>query len=231
MKVASMINSMIDFPGRPAVTLFLAGCDFRCPYCHNADIIAASAGRSWGAATEKELRGRAALASALVVSGGEPTLHGGKLADLLRLGRSLGLTTGLHTNGSRPDVLRGLVDEELLDWVGLDIKGGPTTYAKMAGSEEVFFKVMESTMVLRNAGIPLELRTTCHPDVTPPSEVIRALMAGGDPASHVLKPARVTEGVLAPLRDAAYREEDMAEFKETAMRMITLTKRMTTRCA
>lgn len=230
MRVASMVNSVVDFPGRPSVTVFLSGCDFRCPYCHNADIIDASTGRPWGAATQEELRSRASLASVLVISGGEPTIHGEKLVDLARLGRSLGLAVGLHTNGSRPDVLKRLVDERLLDWVGLDVKGGPATYARFAGSHRVLLSVMRSASLLREAGVPLETRTVCHPDLLSPREIVQAMVAGGDPANHVLRHARATEGTLIPFRDASYSEEESARFRHEAILTKKLIER-TIKCA
>ena len=108
--------TLLDFPGRVACTVFLGGCDMRCPFCHNAELIDGSAP---AALDEQELLRflgrRKGLLDGVCVSAAEPTLQP-ELADFLREIKALGYAVKLDTNGSRPAVLKGLVEEKLVDW-------------------------------------------------------------------------------------------------------------------
>jgi pyruvate formate lyase activating enzyme len=162
-------TTLIDFPGRVAATVFTGGCNFRCPFCHNPELVLPEAVRAaqpiqqleffrWLAERKKELDG-------VCVTGGEPTLHA-ELPDFLRKIRRLGFATKLDSNGSRPEVLRALLEEGLLDAVAMDIKNSPARYAETAGNPPGFSleKIEESIALLRGAAeegkIEVDFRTT-----------------------------------------------------------------------
>lgn len=131
----------IDYPGLVAATVFTQGCNFRCPYCHNRQLIKRQSGETLLAEEDALafLKKRASLLDGLVVSGGEPTLQPG-LADFCRKVKKLGYRIKLDTNGSRPQVLAALMDEELVDYVAMDCKSAPGAYADFSVRNRIFRK-------------------------------------------------------------------------------------------
>ena len=153
--------TLLDFPGRVACTVFLGGCDLRCPFCHNAELIDGTAepvmdDRELLAFLEK----RKGLLDGVAFTGGEPTLRK-DLPELLRKIKAMGYPVKLDTNGMHPDRLRAMLDEGLLDYVAMDIKAGPQSYAHTCGLETIDLEpINESIRLLMNAGIDYEFRTT-----------------------------------------------------------------------
>ena len=153
--------TLLDFPGRVACTVFLAGCNYRCPFCHNAELF----GKATQPLMEKAeflrfLENRKGLLDGVCVSGGEPTLTP-DLEDLLRSIKALGYAVKLDTNGSRPAVLKRLVQEGLVDYVAMDVKNSPTAYAETVGLEDAdLAAVEESLRFLLADNVDYELRTT-----------------------------------------------------------------------
>ncbi len=153
--------TLLDFPGRVACTVFLQGCNFRCPFCHNSDLLPHEGEELM---TQEAflafLRGRVGLLDGVCITGGEPTLQPG-LVDLIREMKSLGYAVKLDTNGSRPTVLRALVEEGLLDYVAMDIKNAPSAYGETVGVEKLSLApVEESIRYLLEDRVPYEFRTT-----------------------------------------------------------------------
>ena len=153
--------TLLDFPGKVACTVFLAGCNYRCPFCHNAELLE---GNPEPLMTVDELLGflkkRMGLLDGVCVSGGEPTLTPG-LRDLLAAIKELGFAVKLDTNGSRPKVLKDLVAEGLVDYVAMDIKNGPSRYAQTCGVSKVdLAAVEESAVFLMSGAVASEFRTT-----------------------------------------------------------------------
>ena len=152
--------TLLDYPGKVACTVFLNGCNFRCPYCHNAELL----GDAEPVMTTEELlnflRKRQGILDGVCITGGEPTLHP-ELTELLRSIRALGYAVKLDTNGYRPDVLGALLQEGLLDYVAMDLKNGPDAYALTVGLKSVdLAKLRESIGLLLDSGREFELRTT-----------------------------------------------------------------------
>lgn len=153
--------TLLDFPGRVACTVFLGGCDFRCPFCHNYELADGSASPVMD---EEELlqflRKRQGLFDGVAFTGGEPCLHK-DLPALMRRIRGLGFAVKLDTNGYHPDLLREILDEGLIDYAAMDIKNAPEKYALTCGVKEVNMDVIrESIDLLMHSGIDYEFRTT-----------------------------------------------------------------------
>lgn len=153
--------TLLDYPGKVACTVFLQSCNFRCPFCHNSDLLGTSGPEPM---PEEELlaflQKRKGLLDAVCISGGEPTLYPG-LAPLIRNIRELGFLIKLDTNGSRPEVLKSLLDEGLLDYVAMDIKNAPSRYADTAGVPGMKLDKIEQSIRLLTAGmVDYEFRTT-----------------------------------------------------------------------
>lgn len=154
-------TTLLDYPGHVAATIFLGGCNFRCPFCHNGDLILDSFESS---CTEQEvlsfLNKRSSVLEGVCITGGEPTLHDG-LEAFIRNIRSLGLLVKLDTNGYRPDILKKLCGQGLISYVAMDIKSGKTNYAKTAGLNDLdLSRIEESVNFLLHCDIPYEFRTT-----------------------------------------------------------------------
>lgn len=152
--------TLLDYPGKIACTVFLGGCNFRCPFCHNGELLD---GAMTPVMEEVEflafLSKRKGLLDAVCVSGGEPTLQPG-LADLLEEIKKMGYLVKLDTNGSRPEILKDLVNRGLLDYVAMDIKNAPHRYGQTAGVTVQMEQIEESIRFLLEDRVDYELRTT-----------------------------------------------------------------------
>ena len=155
--------TLLDFPGKVACTIFTEGCNFRCPFCHNASLVT-HIGESEGYSVEYVLdflKKRQGIIEGVCISGGEPTLMPG-LEDFISSVKDLGFLVKLDTNGTRPDILKKLVRERLIDYVAMDIKNSREKYALTAGLCEEYdiSKIEESASFLMSGEIDFEFRTT-----------------------------------------------------------------------
>lgn len=153
--------TLLDFPQNVACTVFLGGCDFRCPFCHNWELID---GTAPAVMDEKELfkflQTRKGLLDGVVFTGGEPTLRK-DLPDVMRQIREMGYKIKLDTNGNGPDRLAALVDEGLVDYVAMDIKNGRDRYGETIGIEGFDTSAIEeSVRYLLSGKVDYEFRTT-----------------------------------------------------------------------
>ena len=163
-------NSMIDYPGKLSCGIFLSGCNFDCPYCHNPDLVNGSSGRDAEfdpGHVYRFIQNRKGFLDGVVISGGEPTLQD-DLFDLCRHIKNMGYPVKLDTNGSRPRVIKRLIDEGLIDYIAMDLKTDPRWYATYikAGCNEA--AILSSIEIIMESTIGYEFRTTCvKPIVTP----------------------------------------------------------------
>lgn len=153
--------TLLDFPGKIACTVFLGGCNFRCPFCHNSELFM---GKPEKLMEDEEffafLKSRKGLLDGVCVSGGEPTLYK-TLPDFLAKIKEMGFLVKLDTNGYRPEVLKALVQQGLVDYVAMDVKNSPAMYAQTVGLEKMeLSSIEESLRFLIGGELPYELRTT-----------------------------------------------------------------------
>lgn len=155
-------TTLLDYPGHVAATVFVGGCNFRCPFCHNGMLVLEPEAQP-GIPEEEVLsylRKRQGVLEGVCVTGGEPTLQQ-DLADFLRRLKELGYLVKLDTNGSCPQVLEQLLQEGLLDYVAMDIKASPNNYAAAAGLKKIDFdRIRQSIRLLMESNISYEFRTT-----------------------------------------------------------------------
>ena len=153
--------TLLDYPGRVACTVFLAGCDLRCPFCHNSGLL------EGGLPAELDdkallafLRKRKGLLDGVCITGGEPLLHPG-LRELLAAVKELGYPVKLDTNGTHPARLRALVEQKLVDYVAMDVKNSPERYGETVGIPGLDLSpVRESVTFLLEGRVDYEFRTT-----------------------------------------------------------------------
>lgn len=155
--------TLLDFPGVVACTLFTAGCNFRCPWCHNAGLVLteeASDRLLESGEVLSFLEKRKGVLDGVCVTGGEPLLHA-ELPDFLKRVKDLGYRVKLDTNGSFPERLEALVREKLADRVAMDIKNGPSRYAETVGLRNLDLSaVTASKDFLLSDAVDYEFRTT-----------------------------------------------------------------------
>lgn len=153
--------TLLDYPGKVACTVFLGGCQFRCPWCHNAEIIDDSIpsyieDRDFLAFLET----RKGFLDGVCFSGGEPLLYSG-LEDLIRETKKMGFLVKLDTNGYAFEKLKAIIETGLIDYVAMDIKNSPSLYGKTVGIEELDIRpIMHSVAYLLQDVVDYEFRTT-----------------------------------------------------------------------
>jgi pyruvate formate lyase activating enzyme len=155
--------SLIDYPGKVSCVIFLTGCNFTCPYCHNPELAEGrlpAGGAMALSALRTFLEQRRGFLDAVVITGGEPTLSA-ELADLCREIKSLGYLLKLDTNGSRPKILAELIQAELVDYLAMDLKTPPEEYAPYLSRKPCAVQLAESIRRIGASGLPHEFRTTC----------------------------------------------------------------------
>ena len=156
--------TLLDFPGKVACTVFTPGCNFQCPYCHNASLVNGDA----QLISEEEffdfIRKRFGILDGVCVTGGEPSVQN-DLAEFIGKIKNIGYSVKLDTNGSNPAKLRELIENKLIDYVAMDIKNSPSKYESSCGlpagsGGAVLDRIRESIAILRGSGLNFEFRTT-----------------------------------------------------------------------
>lgn len=162
-------TTLIDFPGRVASTLFTLGCNYRCPFCHNAELVLPERADALVLLDPEdvleELARRASFLDGVVLTGGEPTLQEDLASFASRL-KEAGFLVKLDTNGSRPSVVDDLLRRRLLDYVAIDVKAQADRYAEFAGPTARPDAVGETIGLLKSSSVEYELRTTVAPGLT-----------------------------------------------------------------
>lgn len=153
--------TLLDYPGKVACTVFTGGCNFRCPFCHNASLVTHIDSQN---ISEDEffsfLNKRTGILEGVCISGGEPTLQP-DIESFIKKIKNLGYDVKLDTNGYRPDILKNLCENGLIDYVAMDIKNSPKKYPLTTGLDNIdFSKIEESSAFLLNGNIDFEFRTT-----------------------------------------------------------------------
>jgi len=155
--------TLLDFPGKVACTLFTRGCNFKCPFCHNASLVVRADEQMPYSNAEilAFLKKRSGVLDGVAITGGESTLMPG-LYDFIKEVKNLGYAVKLDTNGTRPDVIKRLVEDKLVDYVAMDIKNHPAKYAYTVGLPDSYdlSSIIESKNYLMEGNVDFEFRTT-----------------------------------------------------------------------
>ncbi len=221
-------TSLIDYPGKISAVVFLGGCNFRCPFCHNRELVLDY--ESLDTIPEDEvlqfLEDRKDWLDGVVVSGGEPTLWK-ELPGFLERIKALGYPVKLDTNGTNPKMLKEVVAKGLVDYIAMDIKGPESSYERICGTNVEFSKIRESIEVIIKSNAKHEFRSTILPSLHTREDVLAMarMVAGGekfylqqfrprntlDPEFNKVKPFEEKE--MRELRDLC------REYVETEVRM------------
>jgi len=183
-------NSLIDYPGKMSCILFLAGCNFHCPFCHNPDLALGDvppANRISLDAALEFLKDRRGLLEGVVLSGGEPALEK-KLPEICKQIKDIGYPVKLDTNGSRPDVLARLFGDDCIDYVAMDIKAPLSRYNPQIASTHIEEQLRASIQLIMSSGRDYEFRTTCARPFADPENIVEIAATIQGARRYVLQP-------------------------------------------
>ncbi len=189
--------SLIDYPGKVAAVIFTQGCNYRCPFCHNPELVLPE--RFNPAISVDDVLAfltlRRGQLQGVVITGGEPTLHP-DLKDFIRRIKGLGFLVKLDTNGSRPEVLREILNEELVDLVAMDIKSSLEGYSKATGVDADLGAVRASVTLIKDSGIRHIFRTTVLRNIVSSQDLEKVRDFLGDVKNYKLQRGNLTGDVL-----------------------------------
>lgn len=188
--------SLIDYPGKIACAVFLIGCNFRCGYCHNPELVLPEKIKKQPKISEKDffdfLKKRKRLIEGVVIIGGEPTIHS-NLPDFIKKIKKFGYLVKLDTNGTNPEMLRKLIKEKLVDCIAMDVKApvgakiqkskaktqndnlkfNITKYNIITGVKKDLNKIKKSIEIIKNSDIDYEFRTTIIPTIHTKEDILQ----------------------------------------------------------
>jgi len=155
-------TSLLDYPGKISTIIFTYGCNLRCTYCHNPELVVEEFNEEKSVSESellKFLESKKGKIDAVVITGGEPLLHP-DLEDLIVKIREMGFLIKLDTNGLLPSNLRALIKKGLLDYIAMDIKYPADDYPVMTGISSIMNKIKDSIRIIMDSGVDYEFRTT-----------------------------------------------------------------------
>lgn len=212
--------TLIDYPGKVAATVFTAGCDFGCSFCHNPSLTNLARSSKQVAISRKFLlkflRERQGLLDGVCVSGGEPTLQP-DLADFIKQIKALGLLVKLDTNGHHPDALEKLFNQNLLDYVAMDIKSSTEKYAQIVNCRVNLESINQSVNLIKNSGVDYEFRTTAVPQLVDSIDIKKIGEWLGGAKAYFLQQFRRETALDKKWRAVVpYSDEKLEELREIA---------------
>ena len=208
-------TTLLDYPGHVAATVFLGGCNFRCPFCQNGDLVLKPEGQP---AIEKEavmafLRKRKGVLTGVCITGGEPTIERG-LAELIEEVKNIGYLVKLDTNGYCPEVIRKLTEKGLVDYIAMDIKNDLKKYGETVGIQGIDAgRIMDSIRWIINGKMDYEFRTTVVKELHGREDMSAIGKAIKGAKAYFLQGYQESGGVIAP-GFHAYGKEEMEELAE-----------------
>lgn len=206
-------TTLVDYPGKVAATVFLGGCNMRCPYCHNPGLVFRTADVISEESVLKTLSENKKWIDAVCITGGEPTLQE-DLPLFARKLKDLRLLVKLDTNGTNPEMIKQLLREKLLDYIAMDIKGAPEDYEKSCGVKVDIDKVKKSAEIIMKSGIDYEFRTTVVPGFFDESTARKIGVWIGGAKKYYLQQFVASEKMIDPKMSVvkAYSKEELKRF-------------------
>lgn len=205
-------TTLLDYPQKVAATIFTGGCNFRCPFCHNSQLVLAP--NSMEVIPEAEvfehLKRRQGVLDGVCITGGEPTLQK-DLADFIRRIKNMGYLVKLDTNGSNPKLLKLLIDEKLLDYVAMDVKAPlDSRYINVSKcNPNDVSAVKDSLDMLKKSDLDYEVRTTVVRELHPAKDIVDIAESLKGCPQWFLQGYVDSENVIAPIY-SAYTKEELA---------------------
>lgn len=215
--------TLIDFPGKVACIVYTIGCNFRCPYCHNPALVDETIETRIG---EEEvfalLQRKKGFLDGIVITGGEPTMHGNDLLRFMAEVKERGFLVKLDTNGTNPEVLRKAIERHLVDYIAMDIKAPLSKYGATVARPVDIVAIQESISLIIASSVPYEFRTTVLKSMLSPEDI--------EQIGHEIRGARryylqrfiPSKLLLNPQfkKKTTYSDEEFQVFRETLHRYV-----------
>lgn len=213
--------TLLDYPGKLACTIFTDGCNFRCPFCHNAPLVLPD--REKQRMDESEvlelLKKRRGILEGVAVTGGEPTLQA-DLENFLREVKALGYKIKLDTNGTRPEVIKRLVERGLVDRVAMDIKNAPEEYDAACGVAVDITAVEKSKELLLQGAVEYEFRTTVVKGIHTKESLLSAARWISGAKEYYLQQFKDSGDLILPNGLSAFDENEMHDLCEAVREIV-----------
>ncbi|EKE11866.1 MAG: Pyruvate-formate lyase-activating enzyme [uncultured bacterium] len=191
--------TLIDYPGKIATTVFTVGCNFRCPFCHNPELV--DLRLTHNEESEKDffdfLQKRKGKLEGVCITGGEPTIQPDIIKFIKKIKKE-GFCVKLDSNGTRPDILKKLIDQSLIDYIAMDIKSYPDAYVKVTETESDKDRIRISVDLIRNSGIDYEFRTTVVPGLHDEKDFVKIAQWLEGSRAYYLQEYREEQKILNP---------------------------------
>lgn len=165
-------SSLVDYPNELSFVIFFGGCNFKCGYCHNKSIVFKTSDEIRQDKVLLMLEKRKNFIKSVVITGGEPTIYNNKLIEFIKKVKNIGLNVKLDTNGTNPNVLKKLIDDNLIDFIAMDIKNIFSKYNLTCGVDVDVSKIKKSIEIIEDSDIPHLFRSTINKKMHTDSDII-----------------------------------------------------------
>lgn len=208
--------TLIDYPGKMACMVYTVGCNFRCPYCHNPELVDETVVHRF---KEKEifdfLDTRKKMLDGVVITGGEPTIHGDKLISFMKEIKARGFLVKLDSNGTNPEFLKQVIDEKLVDYIAMDIKSPLLKYSQTVSRPVDIESIKRSISLIMNSDVEYEFRTTILKVMLSPEDIEEIAKEIKGAKKYYLQKF-IPSKILNPqfIRKTTYNDEEFAGFQK-----------------
>jgi len=222
-------TTLIDYPGKVACTVFLAGCNFRCPWCYSSELVLPEKIKKQKRISKQDffkfLKSRKGLLDGVVICGGEPTINK-DLPGFIKQIKKLGYLVKLDTNGSNPEILKKLIKQKLIDYVAMDVKAVlGKEYIKATGGKANLNNIKESINLIKNSEIDYEFRTTIVPGIHSKEDIIKIAKQIGPAKAYFLQGFRAEKTLDPKFKNVKpYPKEYLLEASESVKAFFTICK-------
>ncbi len=202
-------NSLIDYPGELSFVVFTGGCNFNCPYCHNKDIVNKNTSTYSNDEILSMLDDRKKLIDSVTITGGEPTIYGYKLIDFIKKIKDLGYKVKLDTNGSNPALIKKIIDNNLIDFIAMDIKNTFTKYYNTIDKSIALDNIKNSIKIIQNSNINYEFRTTVNKTMHSKEDILEIMSYIKDKSKFKLQPYKNTKQQIKDFHFSEWSVEEL----------------------
>jgi len=218
MKISGLMKlTLLDFPGQVACTVFLAGCNFRCPFCHNGSLVRGGDIEISRDELASFLKKRQGILEGVCITGGEPLLNP-DVGELISEIKALGYLVKLDTNGSFPDRLKELLSKGVVDYVAMDIKNSPERYSAACGCETDVQKIKKSVEIIKSSGVDHEFRTTVVKGIHSAEDIAKCAAWVGEGEKYFLQSYKESYDIIAPEGLSAFGADELHAILEEAQK-------------
>ncbi len=214
--------TLIDYPGKIACMVYTIGCNFRCPYCHNPELVDETVAHRF---SEKEilgfLDGRKKMLDGVVITGGEPTIHGDKLLSFMKEVKERGFLVKLDSNGTNPEFLKQAIDKKLVDYIAMDVKSPLAKYSQTVSRPVDTESIKKSISLIMNSDVEYEFRTTVLKVMLSPEDIEEIAKEIKGAKKYYLQKF-IPSKILNPqfIKKTTYNDEEFTEFQKNLIKYV-----------